>query len=107
MFLNCLRPTEDYKASVLVGLSPADIMECAGKAMGFWTYQMAKEMFVTDPQHSFCRPLIRYFSMYQEYLSRNWTEKYGRLNGYLDQVIENANAQMTASNKRISGYMVH
>ncbi len=46
MFFNCLRPTEDYKATVLVGLSPTDIMECASKALGFWTYQMSKEMFV-------------------------------------------------------------
>ncbi len=82
-------------------------MECAGKALGFWTYQMAKEMLVTDPQHSFCSLLIRHFSIYQEYLSKNWAGKYGRLNGFLDQVIENANAQMTASNKKISGYIVH
>ena len=41
-----LNPTEDYKISVLSGLSPNVIMECAGRALSFWAYQMTQEMFV-------------------------------------------------------------
>ena len=34
------------KASVLCGLSPTVIMECAGRALNFWAYQTTSEMFV-------------------------------------------------------------
>jgi E3 ubiquitin-protein ligase CCNP1IP1 len=39
-----LNPTEDYKTSVLSGLSPNVIIECAGRALGFWAYQTTQEM---------------------------------------------------------------
>jgi len=39
-----LNPTEDYKTSVLSGLSPTVILECAGRGLSFWQYQMAQEM---------------------------------------------------------------
>lgn len=39
-----LNPTEDYKTSVLSGLSPTVIMECAGRGLAFHTYQTAQEM---------------------------------------------------------------
>jgi E3 ubiquitin-protein ligase CCNP1IP1 len=39
-----LNPTDDYKTSVLSGLSPNIIMECAGRALGFWAYQTTQEM---------------------------------------------------------------
>jgi len=41
-----LNPTEDYKTSVLSGLSPNIIMECAGRALSFWAYQTTQEMLV-------------------------------------------------------------
>jgi hypothetical protein len=40
-----LNPTEDYKTSVLSGLDPNTIMECAGRALGFWAYQITQEMY--------------------------------------------------------------
>ena len=40
---NLLNPPEDWKASVLAGLDPATIMECAQRALSFWTYQNAQE----------------------------------------------------------------
>jgi E3 ubiquitin-protein ligase CCNP1IP1 len=39
-----LRPEEDYKGSILCGLSPSDIMECASRAITFFTYQSTQEM---------------------------------------------------------------
>lgn len=39
-----LNPTEDYKTSVLSGLSPNIIIECAGRSLGFWAYQTTQEM---------------------------------------------------------------
>ena len=42
--LTQLDPTEDYKTSVLSGLSPSVIMECAGRGLSFYSYQTAQEM---------------------------------------------------------------
>lgn len=39
-----LNPTEDYKTSVLSGLSPSVIMECAGRGLSFYSYQTSQEM---------------------------------------------------------------
>lgn len=47
-----LNPTEDYKTSILSGFSPAVIMECAGRGLSFWSYQMAQEMCVVMPRQS-------------------------------------------------------
>lgn len=52
-----LNPTDDYKTSVLSGLSPNIIMECAGKALGFWAYQTAQEMSVTVSSRTMGTPL--------------------------------------------------
>jgi E3 ubiquitin-protein ligase CCNP1IP1 len=38
-----LNPSEDYKTSVLSGLTPTVIMECAGRALGFYSYQASQE----------------------------------------------------------------
>jgi len=54
-----LHPTEDYKTSVLSGLSPDIVMECAGRALGFWTYQTAQETFV----YRRCRHIDCFFGM--------------------------------------------
>lgn len=44
-----LNPTEDYKTSVLSGLTPNVIIECAGRALSFWAYQTTQEMLVGIP----------------------------------------------------------
>lgn len=51
-----LNPTEDYKTSVLSGLSPNIIMECAGRALSFWTYQTTQEMSVEE---ALIQPVLR------------------------------------------------
>lgn len=39
-----LKPTEDYISSILCGLDPQTILECAGYALMFWNYQQSQEM---------------------------------------------------------------
>ena len=39
-----LKPTKDYKTSVLSGLDPRTIIECAGRALSFWAHQITQEM---------------------------------------------------------------
>lgn len=41
-----LQPSEDYKTSVLSGLNPSTIMECAARGLAFWSYQSTQEMYV-------------------------------------------------------------
>ncbi|GME65786.1 Cyclin b1 interacting protein 1 [Neofusicoccum parvum] len=72
-----LDPTEDYKTSVLSGLGPTIIMECAGRALAFYSYQTTQEI------------------MYQEYLARSLTEKYTMLNAQMDKVVHDANSEIT------------
>jgi hypothetical protein len=43
-----LNPSEDYKTSVLSGLCPAMIMECASRGLGFHSYQTSQEIIYQD-----------------------------------------------------------
>ncbi|KAL4780969.1 hypothetical protein BJX76DRAFT_27218 [Aspergillus varians] len=78
-----LNPTEDYKTSVLSGLNPDTIMECTGRALQFWTYQMTQEIF------------------YQEFSGKTLTDKYTNLNAQMDKVIHNANKEISTLQTRL------
>jgi len=71
-----LNPSEDYKTSVLSGLSPTIIMECASRALAFYSYQASQEI------------------VYQEHLGKSLTERYATLSQHMDHVIQDANAQI-------------
>ncbi|KNG48626.1 cyclin b1 interacting protein 1 [Stemphylium lycopersici] len=71
-----LNPSEDYKTSVLGGLSPTIIMECASRGLAFHSYQTSQEI------------------IYQEHLAKGLTEKYNTLSQQMDQLIHDANAQI-------------
>ncbi|KAL9945091.1 hypothetical protein ACHAP0_000037 [Verticillium nonalfalfae] len=71
-----LSPSEDYKTSVLSGLSPNIIMECAGRALSFWAYQTTQEI------------------VYQKYLEKTLTDKYKALDMHLDKTVNEANAEI-------------
>jgi hypothetical protein len=73
-----LNPSEDYKTSVLSGLSPTTIMECASRGLAFHSYQTSQEI------------------IYQEHLAKGLTEKYNTLSQQMDQLIHDANAQIKA-----------
>ncbi|KAK6214006.1 hypothetical protein LQW54_004780 [Pestalotiopsis sp. IQ-011] len=79
-----LKPTEDYKTSVLSGLSPNIIIECASRALNFWAYQTIQQI------------------IYQEHVSKALADKYTNLTVDLDKVIGDANSQITALNNTIS-----
>ncbi|KAF2447958.1 hypothetical protein P171DRAFT_235289 [Karstenula rhodostoma CBS 690.94] len=71
-----LNPAEDYKTSVLSGLSPTIIMECAGRALTFYTYQATQEV------------------IYQEYMAKSLTEQCATLNQSMDDLLHQANNQI-------------
>ncbi|KAJ5083415.1 cyclin [Penicillium angulare] len=79
-----LNPTEDYKTSVLSGLDPSTIMECAGRALGFWAYQSTQEI------------------LYQEFLGKSLTEKYTGLNTQMDKLILNANSEISNLHSKLT-----
>ncbi|EME78556.1 uncharacterized protein MYCFIDRAFT_87847 [Pseudocercospora fijiensis CIRAD86] len=68
--ITSLNPTEDYKTSILSGLSPTIIMECAGRGLGFWAYQMAQEI------------------TYQQYLATSLADRWNQLNTQMQNVAD-------------------
>ncbi|KAI0380458.1 hypothetical protein F5Y04DRAFT_289435 [Hypomontagnella monticulosa] len=79
-----LNPSEDYKTSVLSGLSPHIIIECASRALSFWAYQATQEV------------------IFQEHLGKALTEKYSNLSVHLDKVINDANSQITSLQDKLT-----
>ncbi|KAK5115659.1 hypothetical protein LTR85_009830 [Meristemomyces frigidus] len=79
-----LNPTEDYKTSVLSGLSPSIIMECAGRGLSFYSYQTTQEI------------------VYQEFLARSLTDKYSSLSTQMDKIINEANSEITALRDKLA-----
>jgi hypothetical protein len=80
-----LNPSEDYKTSILSGLSPTLIMECASRGLAFHSYQTSQEI------------------IYQEHLAKGLTEKYNTLNQQIDQLVHDANAQIKSLQDKLQG----
>ena len=80
-----LNPSEEYKTSVLSGLSPNVIMECAGRALSFWAYQATQDLY------------------YQQYLYKTVTDKYANLNLQLDKTVNEANAEIGNLHHKVEG----
>lgn len=99
-----LSPTEDYKTSVLSGLTPGVIMECASRGVAFWSYQATQEMHVpaTPPRCFGFVGLIRSYSFYQEFLMKSMSEKYQSLSGQMDKLINDANTEISGLRDRLS-----
>ncbi|KAH8696307.1 hypothetical protein BGW36DRAFT_397885 [Talaromyces proteolyticus] len=79
-----LNPSEDYKTSVMSGLDPTTIMECAGRALSFWAYQTTQEI------------------CYQEYLNKSLTDKYRSLNTDLEKVISSADTEISTLQSKLT-----
>lgn len=43
-----LSPTDDYKMSILSGLNPTVIVECANSGLAFWAYQSSQEIYYQE-----------------------------------------------------------
>ncbi|KAK6544717.1 hypothetical protein TWF694_001403 [Orbilia ellipsospora] len=78
-----LNPTDDYKTSVLSGLSPELILEIASRGISFWVYQTTQEI------------------VYQEYLSKTIKEKYNGLSTQHNNFIHEANSQFDSLTQKI------
>lgn len=72
-----LHPTNDYKTSVLSGLSPSLILEICSRAVSFWQYQVHQEL------------------SFQQAVIRNLNEKTAQMQKQLDNVIREANGEIS------------
>ncbi|EWG51520.1 hypothetical protein FVEG_16806 [Fusarium verticillioides 7600] len=79
-----LSPSEGYKTSVLSGLSPNVIMECAGRALSFWAYQTTQDIY------------------YQQYLYKTLTDKYSNLSVRLEKTVNDANSEIEGLHHKLS-----
>ncbi|KAF2085165.1 hypothetical protein K490DRAFT_47297, partial [Saccharata proteae CBS 121410] len=86
--LTQLSPTEDYKTSVLSGLSPSTIMECAGRGLAFYSYQATQEI------------------IYQEFLAKSLTGKYTNLSTQMDKLVQDANTEITSLRDKLAALEV-
>ncbi|KAI8666896.1 RING-type domain-containing protein [Fusarium sp. Ph1] len=80
-----LSPSEEYKTTILSGLSPNIVMECAGRALSFWAYQTTQDMY------------------YQQYLYKTLAEKYSALNIRLEKTVSDANTEIDGLQHRLTG----
>ncbi|KAL1690733.1 hypothetical protein GGG16DRAFT_113747 [Schizophyllum commune] len=80
-----LRPSNDYKTSVLSGLSPSIILEICSRAISFWQYQIHQE------------------NSFQQAVVRNLTDKNAQLQKQLDNVVREANGEINLLNDKTNG----
>ncbi|KAF9780288.1 hypothetical protein BJ322DRAFT_328887 [Thelephora terrestris] len=78
-----LNPTNDYKTSVLSGLSPSLILEICSRALSFWQYQIHQE------------------NSYQQSVLKYANEKNAHLQKQLDNVIREANGELNLLNSKL------
>ncbi|KAH6915440.1 hypothetical protein BKA70DRAFT_1369142 [Coprinopsis sp. MPI-PUGE-AT-0042] len=71
-----LNPTNDYKTSVLSGLSPSIILEICSRAISFWQYQLHQE------------------GTFQQAVVRNVNDKNAQLQRQLENVVREANSEI-------------
>ncbi|PUU73394.1 hypothetical protein B9Z19DRAFT_1004554 [Tuber borchii] len=80
-----LNPSDDYKTSVLSGLSPSIIIEICTRGLAFWTYQVTQEIF------------------YQEHLAKSLRARGTEIQGENEKIIRDANAEISALRNKIAG----
>ncbi|KAF8529006.1 hypothetical protein BU17DRAFT_73235 [Hysterangium stoloniferum] len=100
--ITSLRPTNDYKTSVLSGLSPAVVLEICGRevpgtvamfhtpminfrAIAFWQYQIHQE------------------GSYQQAVLKSLNDKNSQISKQLENVVREANGEINLLNNKLSG----
>ncbi|KAG5728735.1 E3 ubiquitin-protein ligase CCNB1IP1 [Termitomyces sp. T112] len=75
-----LQPSNDYKTSVLSGLTPSTILEICSRALSFWQYQIFQE------------------NSFQQAVVRNLNDKNAQLQKQLENVVREANGEISLLN---------
>ncbi|KAK4134205.1 hypothetical protein BT67DRAFT_380401 [Trichocladium antarcticum] len=83
-----LRPSEEWKSVALSGLSPTVVMECAGRALSFWSYQMTNQISYQ----------VRKNSKLKDYCAE--------LQGEVENIWGQANQRITTLTTKIRGWPI-
>ncbi|KAH7916154.1 hypothetical protein BJ138DRAFT_689197 [Hygrophoropsis aurantiaca] len=79
-----LHPSNDYKTSVLSGLSPSIVVEICSRALSFWQYQIHQE------------------NSFQQAVTRNLSDRNAQLQKQLDNVIREANGEINLLGNKVA-----
>ncbi|KAH7930015.1 hypothetical protein BV22DRAFT_1001441 [Leucogyrophana mollusca] len=79
-----LHPSNDYKTSVLSGLSPSIVVEICSRALSFWQYQIHQE------------------NSFQLAVTRNLSDRNAQLQKQLDNVIREANGEINLLSNKVA-----
>ncbi|KAL4266437.1 RING-type domain-containing protein [Pleurotus pulmonarius] len=82
--VSSLHPTNDYKTSVLSGLSPSVILEICNRAISFWQYQIHQE------------------NAFQQAVVRNMNDKNAQLQKQLENVVREANSEVNLLTNKVA-----
>ncbi|KAK3306954.1 uncharacterized protein B0T15DRAFT_553131 [Chaetomium strumarium] len=80
-----LYPSEEWKSVALCGLGPTVVMECAGRALSFWSYQMANQI------------------SWQIRKNSNLKDYCGELQGEIQNIWAQANQRITSLTTKMKG----
>ncbi|PUU73384.1 hypothetical protein B9Z19DRAFT_1057872 [Tuber borchii] len=83
-----LNPSDDYKTSVLSGLSPSIIIEICTPGLAFWTYQVTQEIF------------------YQEHLAKSLRARGTEIQGENGKIIRDVMLKSLPCRIRLLGWVV-
>ncbi|KAM0418590.1 hypothetical protein ACHAPT_012489 [Fusarium lateritium] len=79
-----LNPGEEYKMTILSGLSPQVIMECASRALSFWVYQNTQSTY------------------YQQHSYKVMADKLSALGIQYDKIMSDANTEIQGLEHKLS-----
>jgi E3 ubiquitin-protein ligase CCNP1IP1 len=102
-----LHPSEEWKSVALSGLSPTVVMECAGRALSFWSYQMTNQMSV-PPSEGLTGLQLTGESSYQARKNSKLKAYCAELQGEVENIWGQANQRITTLTTKIRGQsMLH
>lgn len=81
--INDLNPTEDYKSSILAGLSPSVIMDIASRALSFHVYQLSQEALFKDMTNKSLSEQVMSYERQVQTFQRETSQKE---NAYVDKI---------------------
>lgn len=86
----------------LCGLNPIIIMECAGRAVSFWSYQMTNQMY-PFPAHRPWVPLLTWPRMFQLQKNKDLQQQCLNLEGEVENMWNQGNARISSLTAKMKG----
>jgi E3 ubiquitin-protein ligase CCNP1IP1 len=98
--LTTMNPSEDYKTSILSGFGPSVIMECAARALAFYSYQATQEMYGAPECSDLMANLYR---TYQTFLHSSLSSKYNQKSNQLETYAVQATSEIQRLQELLEG----